>query len=794
MAVNGGLFDLMQKAVKFYREHSGIYNTGTQILSKFYTLGILTDLAKEIRQYVFENNVFILADTGSLLRTLIGNNDAPFIYEKTGQAFRYFMIDEFQDTSQIQWDNFKPLISNSLGEGHTNLLVGDIKQSIYRWRNSDWRIMSEQVENDFVQHDYSIQSLLVNWRSTYNIIAFNNSIFSQLPSVLQQKFNSDCKADSENIEVATSLQNIIKKVFEDSAQLLPHRESKEKGYVNTGFFENDDNLWKDRMKPALIHVVEELQNKSYGLKDIAILVRTGNEGREIAELFAEQNKQKPADSPYRYDVISNDSIYLKNSPLVRFIIAFIRYLLQPENLINKAFVKYEYEKYLFPGNSQNDLEDFSFFSEEMENLVIACKIIEREKYLSLSPDEFLEFLILTFQLNRNKEQLVFLQAFQDCVSDFINKYSPELGRFLDYWEEKKDKLTISISEDQDAIRILTIHKAKGLEFKNVIVPFCNWSLDQNARHDNFLWCKSEEAPFNKLDYLPVRYSSSLRNTLFQNFYFAEKARAYIDNLNLLYVTFTRAKQNIFAFAPFPKRKKSDDEFTINTVGDLLFNVFNSAEKMQVSEEFPCIRLNDYWDGNKKIFSFGKLTFSEFSNETPINISELTDYQSYEIKEKLKQHFQWSIPDEADDQLADTPMAIGNLMHRVFQNIVTVHDIEPALQSFLFEGIISSDEKESLRKTILEKLSQQPLADWFSGKWTVKNEADIIVSKQSMVRPDRVMIKDKNAIVVDYKFGMMQNARYTTQVRDYAGYLMQMGYNKVEGFVWYVSMDIIERVA
>ena len=259
--------------------------------------------------------------------------------------------------------------------------------------------------------------------------------------------------------------------------------------------------------------------------------------------------------PYSYNVISNESSFLKNSTVVIFLIKVFHYLVNPEDEINKASLALDYHLYFENILTRELPEDVNFKGSIINIIDLPSILIENNEQLKyLSPDELFERIVEIFNLNIQIKDLPFLQAFQDCIAEFIKSNPASISSFLEYWDEKQSTFSVSVSEEQDAIRVLTIHKSKGLEFSNVIIPFCNWNFESSGLNAPVIWCSSGQEPFNELENIPLRYSSSLQDTVFANQYYIEKAQSLVDNLNLLYVAFTRAMENLFVFAPIPRKK------------------------------------------------------------------------------------------------------------------------------------------------------------------------------------------------------------------------------------------------
>ncbi|MFP4023686.1 MAG: UvrD-helicase domain-containing protein [Thiohalospira sp.] len=784
--LDNGLFKLFREMVSYHQNNEEEYLTTIEILKFIHTLGILTDISAKLHRHCEEQNIFLISDASKLLQAIIDNNDTPFIYEKAGSIYRFFMMDEFQDTSKIQWENFKPLIGNSLAQGSPNLVVGDVKQSIYRWRNSDWKILSEKIEQDFTQYQPRVITLNNNWRSKKNIIDFNNSVFYYSSNILQQHFNQEFEqaSSSEN-----PYQHKITEAYHDIIQHTPAN-NKDGGYIYHAFIdEKEEKSKEEEIISQVIHKIELLQDKGYALKDIAVLVRKKDEGQKIANALIDYKNNHS--SEYRYDFISNDSLFISNASVTRFILAVLEYLLNDEDAINGAFLAYEYHQYL-----KNEEADSRRLHHLLKNNTTEHKGIpagsifpvgfseSAEQLKQLPVYELIDKIIKIFTLNEVKSELPYLKAFMDMVLEFSKTKTADIHSFINWWNDEGIKKTLSVSENQDAIRIITIHSAKGLEFKNVIIPFCNWSLDHDSRQNNILWCKTDTTPFNQLEIIPVQYSQKLLNTVFREHYLDEKFHVFVDNLNLLYVAFTRAKENLFVFSP------ADKKDTIKDVGSLLKFTYQNYQNYSKEGE-QLIELNQKTEeGN--FFEYGTLE-QTVQKENIYNEIKIESYESYDIKNKLRlklhDHSFFTGKESGTFQRVNH----GKVMHEIFEYIQTESDIPNALERLLFEGKISNSEKEEINRQIHEVLKNSQIKDWFSNHWDVKTEAEIILPGGKKARPDRVIYNQEKTVVIDYKFGEQEEEKHKKQVKSYMEMLQKMGNTNVEGYLWYVDLGNVVAV-
>ena len=772
-AFEGGLNDCVKKVVDFFSDLTNYY-TANEILKNFNSLGILADLSKEIADYCREHNVMMISSTTELLGKIIGGSDAPFIYEKTGTRVDHFMIDEFQDTSVMQWRNFRPLLKESLANGRDNLIVGDVKQSIYRFRNSDWKLLEEQVKADFPEY-VNEKTLEENWRSARNIVEFNNNIFTTLPATLQKLYNEALMESSLSEEQRDAYKEKITSVYRECSQEVAPPFLEKDGHVRIESLEGGNKEeWQTEALERLPGVIEKLQDNGYEPKDIAILVRKNDEAVKVAERLLSYKKEHPSET-YCYDIISNEALFIGSSPFIRFMISVIRYLQNPKDEFCEQAMRYSYRVL---NGLIGEADEEGAYSINTTGETFPQETLEALRTLShCSLYELSEGIARLFASNLGANDQVFVQALLDKISEFSQKGNADTERFLDWWDDEGYKKTIQTPDSQNAIRILTIHKSKGLGFKAVIVPFCDWNIDHDSRKTVIMWCKPLKAPFDGLHLLPIKYKKDLGSTIFADDYFRERLYAFVDNLNALYVAFTRAKEELIVFSPRQEEKKDKKGNilppTISSVADALFVSLSDA----ISPDTGIYELGDWWHTSQK----------EKDNNAPKEIA-MTPLcgVSPDNRLHLRLHGKGYF-------FNDTRRKHGTLMHEVLSRILSRDDIPVAVENYRRAGIINRSEAEELVVRLNELLSTPEVASWYDGSARVLNEVDILFGKGPVLRSDRVMIKADKAIVVDYKFGEKQYKRYQTQVRNYMRLIRRMGFEKVEGYLWYVELGTLEAV-
>ena len=775
-AFEDGLNDCIKGIISLFGNLTA-YNTAREIVRYYYTLGILTDVSRQIAAYREEKNVMLIADTTELLSKVIEGSDAPFIYEKTGTHVDHYMIDEFQDTSGMQWNNFRPLIEESLAHSRDNLIVGDVKQSIYRFRNSDWKLLDEQVQADFSSEEIHEETLKDNWRSCRNIVEFNNALFTTLPGVLQAVYNEALSVSSLSEEQRAAFFTKIMSAYDKSFQQVPPPFMQKDGHVRIEFLSGDNEKdWKEEALGRLPGVLEKLQDNGYALKDIAILVRTNQEGAQVADTLLAYKEEHPSNR-YNYDIISDEALFVSGSTAVRFMVSLLRYLKNPEDRTNGQIALYSYQ--VLKGRFGVETPAFP------PEVVSVLQILSRQSLYEIT-----EGLFRLFADDFPENEQVFVQAFLDMVSEYTQKESADLNRFLKWWDETGCRKTIAIPDGQNAIRILTVHKSKGLGFKVVIIPFGDWEIDHKPTKPVILWCHPEEKPFDRLHLVPVRYGQSLGKTIFAGDYFKERLHAFIDNLNTLYVAFTRSKDELIVFSPRPKKMKdaTGEVEKISTLTDALWAGLRT-DMPDTREGEKLISLPAAFDTETGVFELGDwwhpVAKEENGDIQEIGMARLSSI-SPDDRLQLRLHGKGYFFDNARRKH-------GALMHEVLSRIRTRKDIPQSVERYHQEGVIDKEEAIALVARLEELLNLPEAASWYDGTARVLNEVDILFGKGLSKRPDRVMITGNRVVVVDYKFGEHADQRYHSQVRNYLKLIRQMGYDEVEGFLWYVELNKIEAV-
>ncbi|MCJ7448160.1 MAG: UvrD-helicase domain-containing protein [Bacteroidales bacterium] len=780
-AIKGGLDRTLKETLKFYDDNILSYNSATTILSNIYALGILSDVLRKVRQVTASENTFLLADAGELLSAITGKDQSPFIYEKIGNRFENFMIDEFQDTSLLQWNNFESLINNSMSEGFDNLVVGDVKQSIYRWRNSDWQILGK-MKAELIDHKrFLSEPLTTNWRSRSDIIRFNNTLFSVIPEQIDELLAGD------------SVPVSFKELYAEAVQGNPGKS--DGGYVRLEFIKDErDNQeeenkrkrkrvtkkWNELVLEKLPYVIETLQDKGFNSSDIGIIVREGKEGEAVLNSLVDYSNNCPAEkrNRYNYNIFSNDSLLLSNSHAISFIIAVIRVLDNPSDMISKA----QMLRFYLLATGVKNADSVPLFSNILDSGTHGYfpqgydQFLENVRNLPLF--EATENIISFFGIGKYSWNVAYLNTFQDWIINFAGGKNADIQTFLEWWETTGRTKSVVLPAHQDAARVFTIHKSKGLEFKAVILPFLSWNLNHKPSQQPVMWVKPAEPPFNELGIVPVRYKADLVETIFADSYRKEKSSAYLDNINLLYVAMTRAKDVIFAYTP-------DSPGSYNEIAEVLKNAVNT-DKNPAGESG--INLKSKFNEGKNVFEFGEIPDYPRQPAESESIISLNYPVSHKIESlRLKLHGENYFSPE--DKAAREKINYGRLMHEVFESINSADDIPLAVRRLTLTGKIHTSESASLEKRLNSLIKAPPVSDWFKPGNIVMAEAEILLPTGNSRRPDRVIFRKDKTIIIDFKFGE-ENPGHSDQVNQYRNLLLEMGYSNIEGYIWYIDKNKI----
>lgn len=774
------LMGLLEQAEQFRSKQHILVNSCDLSLRYLNNLRLLNSIDQEVRLQNQEHNRFLLADTNALLHGLIREGDASFVYEKIGTTIDTVMIDEFQDTSRMQWENFRLLLQESLAQKEGSMIVGDIKQSIYRWRNGDWKILAG------LEKDRSLRirscTLDTNWRSEANIIRFNNALFTAACKVLDQRY------EAEQGEPCKELQE----AYSDVCQQTPKTDNQ--GYVKLTFLPHtEEHPYPETTLSELAAEVERLVAAGVRIQDIAILVRKNNKIPAVADYF---------DQNTAYRVVSDEAFYLEASLTVCMLIDGIRYLAQPEDRIAQARLAVNYQREVL--HRETDLN--TLLLDGVDNYLPAGFLLQTGELRLMPLYELMERLFDLFQLQELPAQDAYLCAFYDAVTAYLQDHSSELTAFLTYWDEKLHEQPIP-SGEVDGIRILSIHKSKGLEYHTVLIPYCDWKME-NETNNHLLWCSvqgtgkdTDIPPFNELDLAPINYSSSMGASVYRDSYLDERLQLWIDNLNLLYVAFTRACKNLIIIGRAQQTNTVSGllEDALNTMEDIGMQCSETeaAEDTETADEAEAVPVQ-YEFGTvcpsvpqKQHASTNRLTLP--ATGIAIHIESLENDIEFKQSNRSADFIRGEEePDERNQYIRQ-----GQLLHNLFASIGRESDLPQAIAQLRQEGILESEEREKqIAKLAQWALKHPKVKSWYDGSWELFNECAILSTDENgqlqTRRPDRVMMKDGQVVVVDFKFGKKHEA-YREQVQTYMQLLEAMGYTRIQSYLWYVFANELEEV-
>jgi ATP-dependent exoDNAse (exonuclease V) beta subunit len=755
------LIPLLQTAEEFRSKNNMLVNSCQLSLRYINNVRLLANIDEEVRRLNYENNRFLLSDTNVLLHNLVHDGDSSFVFEKIGTTIRNVMIDEFQDTSRMQWDNFRLLLLEGLSQGENSLIVGDVKQSIYRWRNGDWGILNG-LKDHIESFPINVKTLTTNRRSAGNIIEFNNKVFTAACHTLNDIYKSEQGEECKD----------LKEAYVDVCQ--EKDKDPDGGYVKVTFLtEKEEMAYVEDTLQQLANETQLLVTAGIQLKDIAILVRKNKTIPLVADYF---DKNTP------YKIVSDEAFQLNASLAICMIMDGLRYLSNPENRIAKAQLAAAYQNEILKNNIDlntlllNDIDEY-----------LPVSFIEQQKKLRLMPlYELMEKLFGLFEMSRIKQQDAYLCAFFDAVVEYLQNNSSEMSAFIAFWEETLSQKTIP-SGEVEGIRIISIHKSKGLEYHTVLLPFCDWNMEKERSLTHLIWCTPKVAPFNDLDIVPVNYSTAMQQSIYREEYLNERLQLWVDNLNLLYVAFTRAKKNLIIWGKDGLK---------GTVSELLQQAMGQISIPQHEHGSSHLeKSEDNTDTDNIAYEMGTLYLSEekrtdgiIKNKLLMNPEKIPLHlESLESNIEFKQSNRSAEFIRGEEETGERYIRQGQLLHNLFSVIRTQNDIPSAIERLRFEGIIESAEQERQIKKLTEWALNHPLVkEWYSGNWELYNECAIIYKEKGELqtrRPDRVMM-DGKVVVVDFKFGK-KRTDYNKQVRDYMNLLSDMGYENIRGYLWYV---------
>lgn len=768
------------------RDYGTVYASYKKILDLTYQLGLLGDINASMQDFTNENNTILLSGTNDIVKRIIDGCETPFIYERIGMYLHNFLLDEFQDTSRMQWENLLPLVRNGLANGHDSLIIGDVKQSIYRFRNSDPQLLHSQLKVDFSNDSIKYnEGRSINWRSARNIVHWNNAFFRFLSMALNM---DEFYADVEQ-EVSPKNEKLPGHVVVARRE-IPDKKKDTDG-SNDCEIKNDDNSndndsnFKEWAIEKMIVDLQSLLARGFKQKDIAVLSNTNREGQLAISRIMKWNIENP---DKQMKVVSEESLLVISSPAVRIVVNILKMLdrceAHNEDGREMPMVLRRFEANRSEGMDTSEAFEDAIVNKDEDIADYIDRLYETSKSACL--DSVVEQIIKS-QLSKQmtEENTPYLLAFLDSVVDFMSRYGSNIHHFLKWWDKVGPGLSISSPDNIDAIRVITIHKSKGLQFPCVLIPMFDWNFDQSSIE----WI--ETAGFK--DKLPkgvaippiVPVKRDNKSTLFDN-EFKKIARSNImDSLNKTYVACTRAQYEL-----------------------IIYTENNKELGLQLSQFLETCRNNDIAPTPTEncdpdvVYELGKPmlrsdipALNSDDNTLPDNV-ESRIMPPYSVVSDVDR---WKLtsPDIIID-VRGTTRWVGEMLHKVMERVRTPKNLKKAFGRALHRGMITEEEHDEYLALLSKRLADPRVADWFANDNRLMLERSVTIGGNGQKRPDRVVMKPNGEIIiVDYKFGDRSDDNDTKYKRQVAGYKRAvcdaLGCRPgcVSGYVWYIhSGDIL----
>ncbi|MGD0711879.1 MAG: UvrD-helicase domain-containing protein [Bacteroidales bacterium] len=727
------------------------------LFANIYPVAVLNEIESIIDEIKKEDNILTISEFNSRILKIVVSQPVPFIYERIGEKYQNYLIDEFQDTSTLQWMNLLPLIENSLSYDHFNMIVGDGKQAIYRWRGGDVEQFAflpdlpKGISDTFskeraaaIKRSYEEKNLSSNYRSKAEIIDFNNKFFSYISST-----SSD----------------YIKFIYKQCEQT--YNPENKGGYIQIDFIDKNDfeDITYDEITlDKITEIIDELQEQNFLFRDIAILCRSNKNASVIARHLISSGIK----------IVSEESLLLATSPEISFLLACASFIANT----NEDLSKYRILHYLISKSLVLDNDIFALCKvlrrassgkDNSINTNLFCEYLHKNNFIinlsllaSLPVYEVFEELIAIFGINKITDS--YIQFFLDAVLEFSAKKKNNIPEFLNWWEEQKNKRSIIVPDGIDAIRIMTIHKSKGLEFPVVIYPY---ATERVRNTKNNLWIDTDIPEIPELQSSLVNNNEQLGETEFEEFYLLEKNKSFLDMLNILYVVMTRPSERLYILS----KKPSDNFSEPKSIPDLFASFLQSQDK---------------WDENKGLYTTGeKLSYIREKDDATKTVS-LHPYRSR--KDGQLVHLRKKSSDVWDVENPLRNSEWGNLVHFILSLIDNIENTEKVIYQLVQDGIIEKEQENELTVEIKNILSLPEIAEYFQKDSVFKSEAEILLNDGTVIRPDRVVLKGNKAVILDYKTSSHISDTHKQQIKQYAEAMERMGYSETEQILVYVDLN------
>ena len=750
--IEGIVPELLSNLANIYRnyEKRDFYKA---FLKNITPLSLLNTVSNELTKIQQEQNILSISEFNAIIHREIQNQPAPFIYERLGERYRHFFIDEFQDTSEMQWQNLIPLIDNALsgqddfGQKGTLMIVGDPKQSIYRWRGgkAEQFIQLGKEHNPFNNPDKQLFSLETNWRSYSEVIGFNNAFFGQLA----HKF--------EHVDYKDLYEN-------HSFQAHNHKMG---GYVHLSFLphpqDSDDEEAADKVEmyvSATLQTIRKAQSNGFDYKDIVVLVRHNKNGVAIANYLTEHN----------IPLQSSETLMIKNATEVRMIIHLLRYLKNSADRESKAhFLQYIAQNsqqefpvhdFIFQGMQLHDEPSFELWLSQFTH---AQPVMPFSDIRKKSLYEAVEIIISAFT-NRQKSN-AYVQYFLDIVLERDMRSQAGIADFLEYWDKKSDSFSIPSPERNNAVRIISVHKSKGLEFPVVIFPFAEENYGRQRK--DRLWLDADHTEFG-LPKVLIDNSQAVENygEDAQLVYRQKKQEELLDNINVLYVALTRAEEQLYVISQMVKPNK-EGNYPDNTASFFIEYLLNDG----------------LFDEGKLEYSFGDPARLSDEGEKISDVKIIPQLNHTldpkNIKIAKREALMWGTHQQE-------AIVYGNIIHEILSFVKSSDDVAIAIEKAIENGLITALQKQTVQQTITEIVEHDALQQYFSPQNQVLNEQAIIRKDSGTIKPDRMVLTANNEILLlDYKTGQHQ-PKYQKQLESYQQAIESMAFSVTKKALVYIG--------
>lgn len=758
--MDSGLRDLVREMMTYHEKEYDRYLTAWFAYQNIHSMAVLKEVEDLLDLHKSQNNMVHISDFQNKISDLLQGETPDYIYWRLGERFRHYLLDEFQDTSLLQWVNLQPLLQYIREDSEKDgslLLVGDSKQAIYRWRGGEVDLLEVVAP-----HKLDVEPRLLdrNFRSKEYVVDFNNRFFGRAREILKA-----------NEELRTIYTDFEQKVRDDHMG---------EGFVQIALIESAKaDEFRELAMERSLNSIQNMASEGFRLKDIAVLVRTRGEGAMVARYLSANGVR----------VISSESIVLHLEPVVGFVVSLFRLLVDNADAIARAEVLHYFYLYL-----HQDAELSVDRAVHIRELLQAEKSIQA--VFEQLPKEFgrLRYQLDQLPLYELTEEVIrifkleavapaFLQHFLDVVLEFSERKKPDVGEFLRYWDEKKEKFSVVVPEGEEAVEIITIHKAKGLEYPVVILPFVNWSIKPKA--DSSFWAQAEDAFDAYPDTYLVPPRKDLETTRFSESYLEEVNMTLLDNLNVLYVAFTRPRERLYVFIPKGKPAKSAEPPALQDI-----RTADQLIRLVLEEPEP------------KTFGFDQVDEELYETGFPIppihkadegGAREAEEFISLPWRNRIRIERNFKKYWESAEGESRTDISTAMVMCEVLRKLQETELLNLTITEFEEDGLIDSAQVIVMEEHLDQMLMNPPLCDWFDDQYQIKRNAEVMSTDGKIYKADRVVLDGKKkATLVNFVDSERGKPDREGLVR-YAETLNELGWEEVEAYLFYLPEARVDPI-